>query len=63
MKSHAFVAMPFGVKKDSQGEEIDSNRVNTGGPDLTGDGWRTGGCTWVDGEVWGDIFLIVCAAR
>ncbi len=27
MKSHAFVAMPFGVKKDSQGNEIDFNRV------------------------------------
>lgn len=27
MKSHAFVAMPFGVKKDSQGSEIDFNRV------------------------------------
>jgi tetratricopeptide (TPR) repeat protein len=29
MKSHAFVAMPFGVKKDSQGVEIDFNRVYT----------------------------------
>jgi tetratricopeptide (TPR) repeat protein len=27
MKPHAFVAMPFGVKKDSQGTEIDFNRV------------------------------------
>jgi tetratricopeptide (TPR) repeat protein len=27
MKPHAFVAMPFGVKKDSQGHEIDFNRV------------------------------------
>ena len=27
MKPHAFVAMPFGVKKDSQGVEIDFNRV------------------------------------
>jgi hypothetical protein len=27
MKSHAFVAMPFGVKQDSQGGEIDFNRV------------------------------------
>jgi len=27
MKPHAFVAMPFGVKKDSQGNEIDFNRV------------------------------------
>jgi tetratricopeptide (TPR) repeat protein len=27
MKPHAFVAMPFGVKKDSQGAEIDFNRV------------------------------------
>jgi tetratricopeptide (TPR) repeat protein len=27
MKLHAFVAMPFGVKKDSQGSEIDFNRV------------------------------------
>lgn len=27
MKPHAFVAMPFGVKKDSQGIEIDFNRV------------------------------------
>jgi tetratricopeptide (TPR) repeat protein len=29
MKPHAFVAMPFGVKKDSQGIEIDFNRVYT----------------------------------
>jgi tRNA splicing endonuclease len=29
MKPHAFVAMPFGVKKDSQGNEIDFNRVYT----------------------------------
>jgi tetratricopeptide (TPR) repeat protein len=29
MKPHAFVAMPFGVKKDSQGFEIDFNRVYT----------------------------------
>ena len=29
MKPHAFVAMPFGVKKDSQGTEIDFNRVYT----------------------------------
>jgi hypothetical protein len=29
MKPHAFVAMPFGVKKDSQGAEIDFNRVYT----------------------------------
>ena len=29
MKPHAFVAMPFGVKKDSQGVEIDFNRVYT----------------------------------
>ena len=29
MKPHAFVAMPFGVKKDSQGAEIDFNRVST----------------------------------
>ncbi len=27
MKPHAFVAMPFGVKKDSQGSEINFNRV------------------------------------
>lgn len=27
MKPHAFVAMPFGLKKDSQGTEIDFNRV------------------------------------
>lgn len=27
MKPHAFVAMPYGVKKDSQGNEIDFNRV------------------------------------
>jgi len=27
MKPHAFVAMPFSVKKDSQGNEIDFNRV------------------------------------
>ncbi|MGE3976630.1 MAG: TRAFs-binding domain-containing protein, partial [Nitrospira sp.] len=27
MKLHAFVAMPFGVKKDGQGDEIDFNRV------------------------------------
>jgi tetratricopeptide (TPR) repeat protein len=27
MKPHAFVAMPFGVKQDSQGHEIDFNRV------------------------------------
>ena len=27
MKPHAFVAMPFGAKKDSQGVEIDFNRV------------------------------------
>ncbi|MBI4001548.1 MAG: DUF4071 domain-containing protein [Nitrospira defluvii] len=27
MKPHAFVAMPFGVKQDSQGNEIDFNRV------------------------------------
>ncbi len=27
MKPHAFVAMPFGVKPDSQGHEIDFNRV------------------------------------
>jgi len=27
MKPHAFVAMPFGVKKDGQGTEIDFNRV------------------------------------
>ena len=29
MKPHAFVAMPFGVKKDSQGVEIDFNCVYT----------------------------------
>lgn len=29
MKPHAFVAMPFGVKKDSQGNEIDFSRVYT----------------------------------
>jgi tetratricopeptide (TPR) repeat protein len=29
MKPHAFVAMPFGVKKDSQGVEVDFNRVYT----------------------------------
>jgi tetratricopeptide (TPR) repeat protein len=29
MKPHAFVAMPFGVKKDSQEVEIDFNRVYT----------------------------------
>lgn len=29
MKPHAFVAMPFGVKKDSQGAEVDFNRVYT----------------------------------
>jgi tetratricopeptide (TPR) repeat protein len=27
MKPHAFVAMPFGMKKDSQGNDIDFNRV------------------------------------
>ncbi len=27
MKPHAFVAMPFGVKQDSQGNDIDFNRV------------------------------------
>ena len=27
MKLHAFVAMPFGVKKDSLGNAIDFNRV------------------------------------
>lgn len=27
MKLHAFVAMPFGVKKDSHGNEVDFNRV------------------------------------
>lgn len=27
MKLHAFVAMPFGIKQDSQGNEIDFNRV------------------------------------
>ncbi|NGZ60910.1 MAG: DUF4071 domain-containing protein [Nitrospira sp. LK265] len=27
MKPHAFVAMPFGVKKDGQGNEIDFNRI------------------------------------
>ena len=27
MKPHAFVAMPFGLKKDNQGNEIDFNRV------------------------------------
>jgi hypothetical protein len=27
MKPHAFVPMPFGVKTDSQGAEIDFNRV------------------------------------
>ena len=27
MKPHAFVAMPFGEKTDSQGHEIDFNRV------------------------------------
>lgn len=27
MKPHAFVAMPFGVKKDNQGNEIDFNRI------------------------------------
>lgn len=27
MKPHAFVAMPFGMKKDKQGSEIDFNRV------------------------------------
>ncbi len=30
MKLHAFVAMPFGIKRDSQGNEIDFNRVYTG---------------------------------
>lgn len=29
MKLHAFVAMPFGVKKDDQGQDIDFNRVYT----------------------------------
>jgi tetratricopeptide (TPR) repeat protein len=29
MKPHAFVAMPFGVKRDSQGVEINFNRVYT----------------------------------
>ncbi len=29
MKPHAFVAMPFSVKKDNQGTEIDFNRVYT----------------------------------
>lgn len=29
MKPHAFVAMPFGVKQDSQGNAIDFNRVYT----------------------------------
>jgi hypothetical protein len=27
MKPHVFVAMPFGVKKDNQGNEIDFNPV------------------------------------
>jgi hypothetical protein len=27
MKPHAFVAMPFGVKTDREGNEIDFNRV------------------------------------
>ncbi|MCS6304280.1 MAG: hypothetical protein H8K07_11530 [Nitrospira sp.] len=27
MKPHAFVAMPFGMKRDSQGKEIDFNRI------------------------------------
>lgn len=27
MKPHAFVAMPFGVKRDGQGNEIDFSRV------------------------------------
>ena len=27
MKPYAFVTMPFGVKKDGQGTEIDFNRV------------------------------------
>ena len=29
MKLHAFVAMPFGVKRDSLGNDIDFNRVYT----------------------------------
>jgi hypothetical protein len=37
MKPHAFVAMPFGVKKDGQGNEIDFNR-----------NCRTGQVTWID---------------
>ncbi len=27
MKPHAFVAMPFGIKKDNQGNLIDFNRI------------------------------------
>ncbi len=27
MKLHAFVAMPFGIKRDSEGNTIDFNRV------------------------------------
>ncbi len=40
MKPHAFVAMPFGVKKDSQGTEIDFNRVYEGANQAgAGRGW------------------------
>ncbi|HWF61293.1 MAG TPA: hypothetical protein VN666_13420 [Nitrospira sp.] len=28
MKPHAFVVMPFGVKKDGQGNEINFNRIH-----------------------------------
>lgn len=41
MKPHAFVAMPFGVKKDSQDTEIDFNRVYT---ELT----KSGASGWLE---------------
>ncbi len=41
MKPHAFVAMPFGVKKDSQDTEIDFNRVYT---ELT----KSGASSWLE---------------
>lgn len=30
MTLHAFVAMPFGIRRDSEGNTIDFNRVYTG---------------------------------
>jgi len=41
MKPHAFVAMPFGMKKGSQGKEIDFNRVYM---ELT----KTGASGWLE---------------